>query len=109
MVLYFSLFIGVLLFALDKLNRALPLPDFTWKTFLRINGITIIMNLLAGVYLAINQVEVIALFQKVVPGWEFTAGGLFAGMCGLLGSWMLQFLTSLVHRGEKTAVGINNP
>jgi hypothetical protein len=99
----------VLLFALDKLNRALPLPDFSWKMFFRINGISILMNMLAGVYLALNQAELITLLQKITPGWEFTAGGLFAGLCGLLGSWILQFLVSIVHKGEKTAIGRNKP
>lgn len=107
MIIYISLFIGVLLFALDKLNRALPLPDFAWKTFLRINGISIVSNLLAGVYLAINQAELVALLQKVVPNFAFAVGGLLAGACGLLGSWLVQFLTSLLHKGEKTAVGVN--
>lgn len=107
MILYLSMLLGVLLVMLGKLNKALPLPDFTWQKFLRINLVSVLMNLVAGIALVINQAELVAVFQKVAPNWEFAAGGLFSFLIGISGVTLVQFLSDMIGKHEKTAVGLN--
>ena len=99
-----SMLLGVLLVLLGKLNKVFPKPDFTWNVFIKTNLISTLMNLVAGIYLLINQAELIALFTKVSPGNPFLSGGLFAGIIGIAGLTIVQFLVDIANPKKKTVV-----
>jgi len=107
MVLYGSMILGIILVILGKLNKVFPNPNFSWEVFIRTNLISVLMNLVAGVFLVINQSELITIIKQVVPNSPFFAGGLFAGICGITGITMIQFILDLFNKDKKTALGIN--
>lgn len=107
MILYLSMLLGVLLVVLGKLNKVFPKPDFSWQVFFRTNFISTLMSLVAGVFLLINQSEVMLVLGKIFPESPFFAGGLFAGICGIAGVTIIQFLVDLANPDKKTSVGIN--
>jgi hypothetical protein len=108
MILYLSMILGVIFVLLGKLNKAKALPEFTWEKFISINMVSVLMNLVAGIALVINQAELVAVFQKVAPNFEFLTGGLFSFIIGVSGVTIVQFLADMLQRHEKTAVGVNN-
>jgi len=108
-MLYLSMLLGVLFVMLAKLNKAITLPDFSWSKFVKINAVSVLMNLVAGIALVINQAELIALFQKVAPNWNFVAGGLVSFLIGIAGVTIVQTLADMFSKHEKTAIGINKP
>ena len=107
MILYLSMLLGVLLVILGKLNKVFSKEDFSWKIFVKTNLISTLMNIVAGLFLVINQAELIALFEKVFPESAFFAGGLFSGICGIAGVTIVQYLVDIANPGKKTSVGLN--
>ena len=107
MVLYGSMILGVLLVILGKLNKAFARPDFLWKLFIKNNLISTLMNIVAGLLLVINQKEIIALLTVILPNSAFTVGGLFAGISGMAGVTIIQFVIDMLTRDKKTVIGLN--
>jgi hypothetical protein len=96
--------LGVLLVILGKLNKVFPKSDFSWPVFIRTNLISVLMNLVAGLLLVINQADLIGILSKVFPDNPFFAGGLFAGICGIAGVTFVQFLVDIGNPNKKTVV-----
>ena len=98
--------LGVLLVVLGKLNKVFPKPEFTWSIFMKNNLISVLMNVVAGVFLVLNQTDLLGIFTKIFPDNAFFAGGLFAGVCGIAGVTIVQFLVDLTNPNKKTVIGI---
>lgn len=107
MILYGSMALGIILVLLGKLNKVFGKEDFSWGVFIKTNLISILMNLVAGIVLVINQAEMITIITKIIPNSPFVAGGIFSFVCGVSGLVLVQFLVDLGNPGKKTAVGVN--
>lgn len=107
MILYLSMILGIALVVLGKLNKVFPKDDFSWKKFVRTNLMSTLSNLVAGLFLVINQPELVAVITKIFPDNPFFAGGLFAGICGIAGVVIVQFLVDIANPKKKTALGLN--
>ncbi len=107
MILYISMLIGVFLVILGKLNKVFTLEAFSWRIFIRNNAITTLMNLFAGLFLVINQAELVSILTRVFPNNPFFAGGLFAGICGIAGVTIIQYLVDMANPKKKTSFGLN--
>ena len=106
MILYGSLILGILLVLLGKLNKTYPQPDFQWSIFWKNNLFSLLMNLVAGLALVLNQKELVAILTKIFPNNPFVAGGLFSFILGISGLVIVQFLVDAMNPKKKTVIGV---
>jgi len=107
MIIYVSMLLGIVIVILGKLNKVYSKADFSWKIFFKTNLIATLLNVVAGLFLLINQKEVIELFVKIVPSFPFVAGGLFSGILGISAMVVVQYLVDIFNPSKQTTVGLN--
>ena len=107
MILYLSMFLGILFIFLGKLNKAWLKPDFSWKLFFKLNLISFLLTAVAGLILMINQKEVVEVLIKIFPNFPFVAGGLFSAVIGAGGITIFQIIIDVFNPNKKTAIGLN--
>jgi len=108
MILYLSMILGILIVWLGKLNKVWLKPEFEWSIFFKTNIISLILAIIAGLVLVINQAELIEAIKTIVPIFPFTVGGLFSAVLGAGGVTLFQFLVDIANPDKNTVIGLNN-
>ena len=99
MELYLAILAGALVAILLKLNKALSLGDFTWKTFLYQNGIPSLVNIILGA---------VAVYAKSELSNIYPITFVSCIVLGAAGNYVWKNLFDMVSPGTSTAIGINS-
>lgn len=99
MELYVAIFVGALIANLLKLNKGLKVPDFSWKEFLRLNGIATLINIILGVVAVYSKDEIQAIYPITFVS---------SLVLGAAGQYIFKGLVDTVSPGVSTVIGFDN-
>lgn len=99
MELYLAILAGALVALLLKLNKALSLGDFSWKTFLLQNGIPSVVNIILGF---------VAVYAKAELSNIYPITFVSCIVLGAAGNYVWKNLFDMVSPGTSTAIGFNH-
>lgn len=99
MKFYIAILAGALLGILFKLNKAYTLPDFTGKSFLKLNWISTLINVVIGVILVYAKDEIEILYKITF---------ISALVLGTAGQFVFKGIIDAASPGVSTAIGLND-
>lgn len=98
MEFYVAILTGAVLALLLKLNKALKLDDFSWKSFFKLNGIPTIINLILGCVAVYAKDELVNIYNITFVS---------SLILGAAGQYIFKSLFDAVSPGVSTAIGLN--
>ncbi len=96
---FVAILIGAVVALLLKLNKAWNLPDFAWKSFVKLNGIPTLVNIILGLAAVYAQESLAVIFPVTFVS---------AIVLGAAGQYVWKSIFDAVSPGVSTAIGIND-
>jgi hypothetical protein len=98
MQFYVAILIGILVAILLKINKAKMLPDFSWKSFFKLNWIPFLVNLILGFAAVYGKGSITSIFPITFVSCIVLGAG---------GQFIWKGLFDAVSPGVSTAIGFN--
>lgn len=94
---YLAVGLGCLIYLLLQLNAALAAADFSWKTFLRFNGVATILNLVIGCTLVTAKADLVNIYPITFVS---------SVILGVSGQALFKKISGIFDKKVDTAVGL---